>query len=66
MLVSYFSLLAICHSFSFTALSVQGKDNPVADALSHFQFQWFRQLVPHAAQAPTAIPASLLSALQVI
>ena len=33
-LLCYLTMLAIRHSFSFTASSVQGKDNPVADALS--------------------------------
>ena len=38
-LLRYLALLAVRHSFSFTASSVRGKANPVADALSHFQFQ---------------------------
>ena len=33
-LLRYLTMLAIRHSFSFTASSVPGKDNPVADALS--------------------------------
>ena len=33
-LLHYLTMLAISHSFSFTASSVQGKDDPVADALS--------------------------------
>ena len=33
-LPSYLSMLAIRHSFAFTASSVRGKANPVADALS--------------------------------
>ena len=33
-LLRYLTVLAVRHSFSFTASSVQGKDNPVADALS--------------------------------
>ena len=38
-LLLYLALSAVCHSFSFTASSVRGKANPVADALSRFQFQ---------------------------
>ena len=38
-LLRYLALLAVRHSFSFTASSVRRKANPVADALSHFQFQ---------------------------
>ena len=63
-LLRYLTMLAIRHSFSFTASSVPGKDNPVADALSRFQFQRFRRLVPHADATPSPIPASLLAALQ--
>ena len=33
-LLRYLTMLAIRHSFSFTASSVPGRDNPVADALS--------------------------------
>ena len=64
MLLHYLPMLAIRHSFSFTASSVPGKDNPVADALSRFQFQRFRCLVPHADATPSPIPASILAALQ--
>lgn len=63
-LLRYLTMLAIRHSFSFTASSVQGKANPVADALSRFQFQRFRRLEPHADPTPSQIPASLLAALQ--
>ena len=64
-LLRYLALLAVRHSFSFTASSVRGKANPVADALSRFQFQRFRLLAPLAEQSPTPIPQGLLTALQV-
>lgn len=64
-LLRYLALLAVRHSFSFTASSVWGKANPVADSLSRFQFQHFRHLAPQAAEAPTPIPPALLTALQV-
>ena len=35
-LLCYLTMLAIRHSFLFTASSVPGKDNPVTDALSRF------------------------------
>ena len=38
-LLRYLALLAVRHSFSFTASPFRGKANPVADALSRFQFQ---------------------------
>ena len=63
-LLRYLTMLAIRHSFSFTASSIQGKANPVANALSQFQFQQFRRLEPHADLTPSQIPASLLAALQ--
>lgn len=38
LLLRYLFMLAIQHLFSFTASSVRGKDNPVADALSRSNF----------------------------
>ena len=63
-LLRFLALLAVRHSFSFTTFSVRGKANPVADALSRFQFQQFRLLAPQASPAPTPIPSALLTALQ--
>jgi len=63
-LLHYLTVLAIRYSFSFKASSVQGKANPIADALSRFQFQRFRCLDPHVDPTPSQIPASLLAALQ--
>ena len=60
------SLLAAQHCFSFTAIHKAGKLNPVADALSRFNFQEFHLLAPHAASAATPIPADLLEELQVL
>ena len=65
-LVRYLCLLAARHSFSFTASSVRGKCNPIADALSRFQFQRFRQLAPHAAPHQTQIPQQLLLDLDLL
>ena len=63
-LLRYLTMLAIRHSFSFTASSVQGKADPIADALSQFHFQRFRRLAPHADSIPSPMPASFLAALQ--
>ena len=60
----YLSLLAARHSFSFTASPVRGKSHLIADSLSHFQFQRFRQLASHADSIPTQIPQQLLSDLE--
>ena len=45
-LLRHLSLLAIHQAFMFTASSVRGLANPVADSLSRFQFQRFHRLSP--------------------
>lgn len=62
-LLRYLLLMAARHSFTFTATHVQGKSNHVADALSRFQFQRFRQLAPHADQVATTVPQSVVKEL---
>ena len=49
-------LAATRHSFSFSAQHVPGVNNQIADALSHFRCQDFRQLVLDAQPHPTWIP----------
>ena len=63
-LVRYLFLLAARHSISFTASSLRGKSNPIADSLSCFQFQCFCWLAPHAHFIPNQIPKQLLSHLE--
>ena len=55
-LLHHLSLLAICHSFVCIVSSVRGKVNPVADSLSHFQFEHFRCLAPQADLTLCVIP----------
>lgn len=62
LLPHHLSFLTIHRSFAFTASSVPGKANPVADALSRFQFQHFRCQAPHDNPAPCQVHASLLAA----
>ena len=57
------SLPAACQSFVFTACQTAGRDNIIADLLSHFDFQRFRCLVPQAAPGATPVPPSLLAQL---
>lgn len=40
-----------------------GRDNSIADSLSRFQMERFRELAPHANTVPTPIPRSLTSML---
>ena len=56
-------LTAVRHSFTFSAQHVPGVTNQVADALSRFRWQKFRQLVPYAQLHPTPIPLDLLADL---
>ena len=63
-LLHHLSLLAACHSFSFTATHVAGKLSLVEEALSRFNFQKFHCLAPHAAPEATAISVDLLDLLQ--
>ena len=56
-------LSAARHSFSLSARHVSGVNNQIADALSRFRWQDFRQLVPDAQPHPTWIPPELLAAL---
>ena len=56
-------LAAARYSFSFSAQHVPGVNNQIADALSRFRWQDFRQLVPDAQRHPTWIPPELLTDL---
>ena len=56
-------LAAARYSFTFSAQHVPGVTNQVADAVSSFSWQEFRQLVPHAQPLPTPNPPSLLADL---
>ena len=64
-LLHYLAFLAVRHSFSFTVPSFCGKANPVADALSCFQFQRFMLQAPLVEQYLTPIPPGLLTVSQV-
>ena len=65
-LLRHLSMLAARHSFAFTARHVAGSSNVVADALSRFDFQRFRQLVPQALPTAIPVPPSLLAQLPVV
>ena len=59
------SLLSVAARFNFTfqAQHIPGLANPVADALSRFRWQVFRQLAPDSSATPTPIPEEILQRL---
>lgn len=62
-LLCHLSLIAACQSFVFTTCQTAGRDNIIADLLSHFDFQRFHCLAPQAAPGATPVPPSLLAQL---
>ena len=62
-LVCSLLMAAARFNFSFAAVHVPGVENPIADALSRFRWQDFRQLAPWAQPSPTPIPSHLLEDL---
>ena len=60
-LVRLLVLLSMKHNFFVRAQHVPGVSNAIADALSRFQVQRFRELAPHADPHPCTIPPSLLT-----
>ena len=59
------SLLGVAarYNFTFEALHIPGANNPVADALSRFNWQVFRLLAPDSSPIPTPIPEEILHRL---
>ena len=60
-LVRFLVLISMKHNFFVRARHVAGVNNGIADALSRFQEQRFRQLASHAAPRPCTIPPSLMT-----
>ena len=56
-------LCAASFNFTVTARHVPGKENTIADSLSRFNMQVFRQMAPQARLAPVTFPPSLLARL---
>ena len=52
---------ATCFSFMLAASHVSGRNNSIADALSHFNFQAFHPQAPHAKTFSSPHPSSALS-----
>ena len=60
-LMRHLVLLSMEHNFLVRAQHVPGVSNAIADSLSRFQMQRFRDLAPHADPHPCTIPPSLLT-----
>ncbi|XP_053143317.1 uncharacterized protein LOC128341176 isoform X1 [Hemicordylus capensis] len=60
-LVRAFVLACLSNNILFLTCHVPGVQNGLADALSHFQVQRFRQLAPEAESLPDQMPAWLWS-----
>ncbi len=55
------TLLTLRHNIYIRAIHVAGKHNPIADAISRFQFQRFRNLAPDADISPCTIPELVMT-----
>ena len=62
-LLRHMAYFAIKFNFNFSAVHVEGKLNPKADALSRFRFQVFRELCPSANAVATDIGPTLFKDL---
>ncbi len=60
-LLRHLTLLTLQHNIYIRAVHIPGKHNDIADAISRFQFQRFRQLVPQADTSPCQIPEILMT-----
>ena len=60
-LVRFLVLISMKHNFLVRARHVPGVNNEIADALSRFQVQRFRELAPSADQTPCTIPPSFMT-----
>jgi len=60
-LIRFLLLISMKHNFLVWACHMPGVSNAIADALSGFQVQRFRELDPQADQNPCTIPPSLMT-----
>ena len=63
-LLHHLVLCSMPSNFLVRANHLPGKNNPIADALSHNHIQHFRRLAPNANPLPTPIPEELLTKLR--
>ena len=60
-LLRHLTLLNLQHGIYICAVHIPGKHNDIADAISRFQYQRFRQLAPEADISPYRIPEIVLT-----
>ena len=60
-LVRFLVLISMKHNFLVRARHVPGVNNEIADALSRFQVQRFRELTPGTDQTPCIILPSFMT-----
>ena len=60
-LVRFLVLISMKYNFLVRTRHIPGARNEIADALSRFQVQCFRELTPGADQTPCTIPPSLMT-----
>ena len=60
-LLRHLTLLTLQHNIYICAVHIPGKHNDIADAISRFQYQRFRQLAPEADISPYPIPEIVLT-----
>ena len=60
-LMRYLTLTAMQSNFLVRCKHISGKSNGIADAISRFQGDRFRQLAPEASKTPCTIPPSLMT-----
>lgn len=60
-LLRHLTLLTLHHNVYICAVHIPGKQNDIADAISRFQYQRFRNLAPDADTSPFPIPEIVMT-----
>ena len=60
-LLHHLTLLTLHNNIYICAVHIPGKYNDIADAISRFQYQKFRNVAPEADTKPSPIPAIVVT-----
>ena len=60
-LIRHLTLLTLQHNIYIHAVNIPGTHNAIADAISRFHFQRFRQLAPDADSSPCQLPDTVMT-----